>query len=274
MVLQRKNLVVATAVAAVLTAAAVQAQTAAQTPAAQKPKAAAASPKAAVPAAATAPAVQDQAAPPAPAMRPRMGQGPGAGMGMGAGRGSGGGAGMGIGRGFGGGFGGMMGGPGMQGPMMRGPMGRGGMPGMAPGARLMEQLNLTQAQKDQLKAIREQQQKDVQGVRERLGAARAKLRDAMQVDIPDEKAVAAAATALAVIQTEQFALQARGKAQRMKVFTPEQLKQLKDARDRVARIGERQMLRNQRQMLRGQRQMLRPMRQMRQRLMQWWRDEL
>ena len=133
------------------------------------------------------------------------------------------------------------------GPGMGRGMGRAGWRGMAPGQNLMAQLNLTQAQKDQLKAIQEQQKKDGQAVRERLQDARAKLREAMRADIPDEAAVKAAAGAVASIQAEQSVLQARVKGQRMKVLTPEQQKQLRDARARVAERAERQMMRSMRQ---------------------------
>jgi Spy/CpxP family protein refolding chaperone len=109
--------------------------------------------------------------------------------------------------------------------------------------RGMAQLDLTQAQKDQMKALREQQQKDTQAVRERMKTARQTLQEAMKADIPEEAAVRTAAGALATVQAEQFALQARGKAQMTKLLTPEQQKQMKDFRDRANLVGQRQMQR-------------------------------
>ena len=203
MVLQRKTLVVAMAVmAGMLVSAAAQAQTAAQAPAATKPKVAASTPK--TPPAA--PAGQERT----PAPSPGVGQGAGRGMGRG------------LGQGFGQGSGGMMGFPGARQFMMRRRMGRDWMPGAAPGDGLLQQLNLTQAQQDQLKAIREQQQKDRQALQEKTRDAREKLRAAMQADVPDEAAVKAAGGALATLQAEKSVLQARSMAQRMKVLTPEQ----------------------------------------------------
>ncbi len=249
--LQRKNLLVSMAVVAgLLVTAAAQAQTPSQNPPAAKVKAKAAAPATT---AAPAPATQDQAAPPPP----RVGnQGMGAGMGRGMGQRMGGGMGQGMMGGPG-----MMGGRGMQRPMMGRRMGRAGGRGMAPGANLMAQLNLTQAQKDQMKAIQEQQRTDGQAVHDRLRDARAKLRDAMKSDIPDEAAVKAAAGAVASIQAEQFVLQARVKGQRMKVLTPEQLKQLTDARARMAERTERRMMRS-----------MREQRLMRQGMRRQWRD--
>ncbi len=95
-------------------------------------------------------------------------------------------------------------------------------------------LNLTDAQRDQLKQIQAQQATDAQAVRERLRTARQQLREAMQADVPDEGAVRTAAEAVGAAQAEQSVLQARLKGQRMQVLTPEQLQQLKDARARVA----------------------------------------
>jgi len=103
-----------------------------------------------------------------------------------------------------------------------------------PAAAPWRQLTLTEAQRTQLKGIQDQHAKDAQAVRERLRAARRQLADAMRPDIPDEAAVKAAAQAVAAAQTEQSVLQARLKAQRMKVLTPEQLQQLTDARARAA----------------------------------------
>jgi Spy/CpxP family protein refolding chaperone len=240
--LQRKKLFVSMAVVVgLLVTAFAQAQTSSQNPPAAKAKAKAAA------ASAQAPATQEPAAPPPP---PAGNRGMGAGMGWGMGPGMGGGMGQ-----------GMMGGRGMQQPMMGRGMGRAGGRGMRPGANLMAQLNLTEAQKSQLKAIQEQQTKDGQAVRERLRDARAKLREAMRADIPDEAAVKVAAGAVASLQAEQFVLQARVKGQRMKVFTPEQQKQLKDARARISERAERQMMRSMRQQ-----------RLMRQGMGRQWRD--
>ena len=219
MCLQQKKLAVSLIAATCLViAAAAQAQTSAQNPQPAKPTT-----QTAAPAAAPAPQGPPPAAGQLPPPPPRgMGRGMGRGQGMGPGMGRG----MGQGMGQGLGFGGMMGNPGMQGRLMQ---------------RRMAQLNLTQAQQDQMKAFRELQQKDMQAVRERMKGARQLLQEAMRADIPDEAAVKTAAGALATVQAEQFALQARAKAQTTKLLTPEQQTQLKQQRARMNQMARRQM---------------------------------
>ena len=101
------------------------------------------------------------------------------------------------------------------------------------GARVARQLNLTQAQRDQMKTFRDQQWKDGQALRDRMRTARQKLRESMRADVPDEAAVKAAASAVAAAQADRILMAARAKAQLMKVLTPEQQQQLKDMRGRA-----------------------------------------
>jgi len=240
MLLQRMKLTLAVVAAAGLVAAGVaQAQTSSQTPPPAKPKAQTAAP------AAPAPQGQPQGPPPGAgqAMRPsRGGMGPGMGQGMGPGMGPrmgprmGPGMGQGMGWGMGQGFGAPMGNRGMRGQLMW---------------RGMARLNLTQAQKDQMKAFRDLQQKDAQAVRERMEGARQKLQEAMKADVPDEAAVTAAAGAMATAQSEQIVLHARAKAQLMKVLTPEQQTQLKQERARMNQMARRQMQRGMARRWRG-----------------------
>lgn len=128
----------------------------------------------------------------------------------------------------------------------------------------MSALNLSQAQRDQIRSLREAQRADSQALREKLRAARQQLRQAMSADVPDEAAVRSAAGAVAALQADEAALRARGKGQLMKVLTPEQQAQLKQARARIAQRTER-ALRMQRQM------MMRRDRMMRQQYYRWWR---
>ncbi len=203
----------------------------AQTPPAQQ------LPKAQAPAAkkpAADPATQPQPTPP-PAARPPMGPGPGMGRGQGMGGGQGLGRGQMMGRGMG--FGQMQPGRmfGRQQMARRPPMRAQGVAG------LMRRLNLTQAQKDQLKLFRDQRQKDMTATRDKLQPARQKLRDAMGAQIPDEAAVRAAGLAMATAQADQMALQARYRAQLMKVLTPEQQQQFRQFQQRMNRGRSRQM---------------------------------
>ena len=148
---------------------------------------------------------------------------------------------------------------------------------MAPKSRMMRRLNLTQAQKDQMKAARGQQKKDGQAVKDRMKTARQKFQETMKADVPDEAAVRAAASALATAQTDQFAMQARAKAQMMKVLTAEQQQQLKALRGRMNQMGARRMpggqapMRRQ-QMMQRMNPMMGPMQPMRPGMGRQWRD--
>jgi protein CpxP len=126
-----------------------------------------------------------------------------------------------------------------------------------PGAGPMGGLNLTQAQRDQVRALRETQRKDAQALREKMRAARQQLQQAMRADIPDEAAVRSAAGAVAALQADQAALQARSRAQMMKVLTPEQQARVKDARARTAQRAQRAM-RAERRMMMQRSRMMRP----------------
>ena len=243
-------------------ACAAEAQTTGQTTPPSKPKAQQATPAAPAPQAQP-PQGVPQGPPPRPpqgpppqgpppagmgrGMGPGMGQGPGMGRGMGQGmspdmawrqgmaRGMMMGRAMAMGRGMNANRGmAMRRGMGAnRGMAMRRGMGAQGrkMPNRRPpGAlpqRAIRQLNLTQAQQDQLTSFRDQQQKDGPALRDRMRTARQQLQTAMRADVPDEAAVKAASGAVASVQADQALQQARAKAQLMKVLTPEQQQQLK-----------------------------------------------
>ena len=122
-------------------------------------------------------------------------------------------------------------------------------------------LNLTDAQREQVRALRETQRTDERALREKMRSAREQLRKAMRADVPDEAAVRSAAGAVAALQADQAALRARSRAQFMKVLTPDQQARMKDARARVAQRVQRAQ-RAQRVQRRVRQQMLRQWR--------WW----
>jgi Spy/CpxP family protein refolding chaperone len=118
-------------------------------------------------------------------------------------------------------------------------------------ARILEHLpglNLTQAQRDQLRSIREAQRPETQALREKMRAARQVLHEVMSADVPDEAAVRAAAGAVAALQADQAVLLARAKGQFMSVLTPEQQAQWKAARARTAERAQRIRMRMGRMM--------------------------
>lgn len=114
----------------------------------------------------------------------------------------------------------------------------------SPGGR----LNLTDDQRDQIRALREAQRKEMQPLREKMRAARQQLREAMRADMPDEAAVRSAAGAVAALQADEAVLRARAKGQFMNLLTPEQRAQAKEARARAAQRAQRMRMRANRMM--------------------------
>ena len=104
-------------------------------------------------------------------------------------------------------------------------------------------LNLTQAQRDEIRTLREAQRKDAQPLREKMRAARQQLREAMRADVPDEAAIRSAAGAVAALQADQAVRQARARTQFLSVLTPEQQARMQQARERAAQRAQRPMWR-------------------------------
>ena len=121
-------------------------------------------------------------------------------------------------------------------------------------------LNLTDAQREQIRTLRETQRQDAQALRDKMRAARQQLQTAMRADMPDEAAVRSAAEAVAALQADQAVLQARTRSLVMKVLTPEQQARMKETRAREAERARR-----------AERQMLQRQRMMRQQFYRWWR---
>ena len=136
-----------------------------------------------------------------------------------------------------------------------------------PGAGPVAGLNLTQEQRDRIKGLREAQAGDLRAVREKMRGARQQLREAMRADVPDEAAVRAAAEALGAVQADLAVLQARARAEFLKVLTPEQQARLKAARDRADQRAQRA-----RRAMGARRQMMLRNRMRRQQYLHRWRD--
>jgi Spy/CpxP family protein refolding chaperone len=117
-------------------------------------------------------------------------------------------------------------------------------------------LNLTDAQREQIRALRDAQRNDDRALREKMRAAREQLRQAMRADVPDEAAVRSAAGAVGALQADQAALRARSRAQFMKVLTPDQQARMKQARarleQRTQRVQRQMQMRLNRMMRQGQ----------------------
>jgi Spy/CpxP family protein refolding chaperone len=113
------------------------------------------------------------------------------------------------------------GGPGGQGPgMFRGQGGRGPMAGMM--MRGLGQLDLTDAQKTQVRAAHESNREATRAIATRMIAAREALDDAVTADTVDKDAIHAAAAAVATVELDAALLRAKVHAQVFGVLTPEQ----------------------------------------------------
>lgn len=111
-----------------------------------------------------------------------------------------------------------MGGPGMRGP---GPMGMGMGPGFG-------QLDLTDDQKAQVKAIRESHQAEFKAVGEKMRGAREGMRALIEAETLDEAAVRAKSVEVAAAEADAAILNAKVRTQTLQVLTAEQLAKLKE----------------------------------------------
>ncbi len=113
------------------------------------------------------------------------------------------------------------GGPGMRG----GPGGRGGMFGLP-----MRELDLTDAQRQQVRTIMESHRDAQRAIGDRMQAARKALRAAIEAETADEAAIRAAAADIGTIEADAAVLQAKIRGEVFALLTPEQAKKAKELR--------------------------------------------
>jgi periplasmic protein CpxP/Spy len=122
-----------------------------------------------------------------------------------------------------------------QGPRRGGPGGLGlGGPGGRPGGQALAlgALNLTDAQQQQIREIREQERDAMRQIDERLRQAHDAQRDAIQTIPVNEGLIRSASQALADVQAEAAIQQANIYSRIWAVLTPAQQTQAKTVRDR------------------------------------------
>ena len=107
-----------------------------------------------------------------------------------------------------------------------GPMG-------ALGPMLAGHLNLTDAQKDQLKGIMDSHRDESKGLGDRAMKARHALRAAVTADTVDEGLIRTRAAELATIESDLAVAQARIHAEVFRILTPEQQAQAREARSHM-----------------------------------------
>jgi Spy/CpxP family protein refolding chaperone len=123
--------------------------------------------------------------------------------------------------------------------------------------RLREQLNLSDAQKDQIARLRDENQKNRIALRAKLDAARVEFRSLMRGPDPDEKLVMAKQKEMSAIRDELQASALANRFAMQKVFTPEQRKMMRDGMaDRFGMMDGRQGWSGMRQGMRGAHRMM------------------
>jgi Spy/CpxP family protein refolding chaperone len=130
--------------------------------------------------------------------------------------------------GQGGGHGAGMMGQGMMGPGGPGRGGPGGPGGMF-GPELRE-LDLTDAQHQQVRAIMESHRDEQRAIGDRIRTARKALQDAIAADTIDETAIRLKAAEVGAVEADAAVLQAKVRAAVFAILTPEQVKKAKELR--------------------------------------------
>jgi Spy/CpxP family protein refolding chaperone len=126
-------------------------------------------------------------------------------------------------------------GQGMMGRGMMGPGGPGmrGGPGGGPGGMFglpLRALELTDAQREQAKAIMESHREEQKAVREKMMTARKALHEAIAADAFNESAVREAAAQIGAAEGDAAVLQAKIHGEVIAILTPEQVKKAKALR--------------------------------------------
>jgi Spy/CpxP family protein refolding chaperone len=130
-------------------------------------------------------------------------------------------------------------GPGMRGPGPGGQMGPGGPGGpgrrgpggpMGIGGPEFRELDLTDGQREQIKAIVDSHQAEFKAVREKLGAAHQGMRALLDAETLDESAVRAKSAEVAAADADAAILQAKVRSETLTVLTAEQQAKLKELR--------------------------------------------
>ena len=114
--------------------------------------------------------------------------------------------------------------------------------GPPPGGQLMHlrRLDLSEAQREQIRSIHEQSGEATQAADERVRAARQALQDAVTADLVNEGAIRAVATELGIAEGDAAVQRAYVHAQVWQMLTPEQQAAAREAEAEMqARAGQR-----------------------------------
>ena len=142
-------------------------------------------------------------------------------------------------------------GPGAGGPRGRGPGGPGGFGRGA--VALLRGLDLTDAQREQVRQLRQQHREQTRALAERFQQAQDALRHAVEAVAVDEARIRTAMQQVAEVQTELTVLEARLQSDIHALLTPEQQQKAEELRAaRESRMKERRERMKQRMQERQQ----------------------
>lgn len=129
-------------------------------------------------------------------------------------------------------------GPGPRGPRggQMGPGGPGGPRGPMP-VELIRGLDLSDAQRDQVRTIAESHREAFTEVAGKMRDARERLTAAVDADTVDEAAIRAASANVAAVMADEAVLRAKVRAEIFNILTPEQQQQAKQRPARPRRAG-------------------------------------
>jgi periplasmic protein CpxP/Spy len=94
-------------------------------------------------------------------------------------------------------------------------------------------IELTDAQKEQVKSIRESHKAEFQAIGEKMRAAHDAFAQATQAETVDEASVRAKSTAVASAMADEAILRAKVRTEINAILTPEQLEQLKTRQEQM-----------------------------------------
>ena len=126
------------------------------------------------------------------------------------------------------------GGPG--GPFGRGPGGPGGPLGLI--GLPLDRLGLTDAEREQVKAIMDAHQAELRALGEREMTARRALEDAIAADVAVEATIRAHSAELAAIEADMAVMRARVRAEVFQILTPEQQAQVRQIQTEMKQRSE------------------------------------
>jgi periplasmic protein CpxP/Spy len=116
-----------------------------------------------------------------------------------------------------------------------GPMGPGGPLGMLP--HLARQIQLTDSQRDQIKAIADSHRDEWKALADRARAVHDALMTAAAADTVDETLIRAKSADVAAVEAEMAVAGARAYAEVAQILTPEQKAKLKELRTQMQNRG-------------------------------------